>query len=574
MRKIFLLLLLTVSTTLFSQHITTRFEQSKGTQTPAYFEIIDWWQKLDAKSGKVKMLTMNMTDAGYPLHLIVVANNGDYNFEHIRKNNKRIILINNGIHPGEPDGIDASMLLARDIVIGKYKIPDNIVLAFIPVYNIGGCLNRSANYRVDQNGPEEFGFRGNSQNLDLNRDFIKCDSRDARSFTEIFHLLDPDVFIDNHVSNGADYQHIMTLLTTQHTKLGGVMGEYTSKEFEPALYGLMKEKGFDLVPYVNVWGDTPDKGWQEYWDSPRYASGYAALWHTFSFVPESHMLKPYDQRVKATYALMQSFIEFTAKNSEKIKQLREQTKQYVKTATDFPIKWALDKSVFKEILYKGYESGKRPSEVSGLPRLYYDRNKPYEKTIRIFNHFPAKEYVKKPNAYVIPQGWWKVIELLKLNKVQMTQLKKDTLIEVEFYKIEDYKTMPRQYEMHHLNSEVKLTSATGKLKFSKGDWYIPLNQVANRFLIETLEPRGEDSYFAWNYFDAILGQKEGYSAYAFEDIAAEYLRTNVDLKSRLEQRKVTDTVFAKDGRAQLNFVYQNSPWFETALMQYPVYRIL
>lgn len=574
MRKIFLLLLLTVSTTLFSQHIITTFEQSKGAQTPTYFEIIDWWQKLDAKSGKVKMLTMGMTDAGYPLHLIVVANNGDYNFGNIRKNNKRIILINNGIHPGEPDGIDASMLLTRDIVIGKYKIPDNIVLAFIPVYNIGGCLNRSTNYRVDQNGPEEFGFRGNSQNLDLNRDMIKCDSRDARAFTEIFHLLDPDVFIDNHVSNGADYQHIMTLLTTQHTKLGGVMGEYTSKEFEPALYGLMKEKGFDLVPYVNVWGDTPDNGWPEYWDSPRYASGYAALWHTFSFVPESHMLKPYDQRVKATYALMQSFIEFTAKNSEKIKQLREQTKQYVKTATEFPIKWALDKSVFKEILYKGYEPGKRPSEVSGLPRLYYDRNKPYEKTVRIFNHFPAKEYVKRPNAYVIPQGWWKVIELLKLNKIQMAQLKKDTLIEVEFYKIEDYKTMPRQYEMHHLNSDVKLTTTTGKLKFSKGDWYIPLNQVANRFLIETLEPRGEDSYFAWNYFDAILGQKEGYSAYAFEDIAAEYLKKNVALKSRLEQRRATDTVFAKDGRAQLNFVYQNSPWHETALMQYPVYRIL
>lgn len=286
------------------------------------------------------------------------------------------------------------------------------------------------------------------------------------------------------------------------------------------------------------------------------------------------MLKPYDLRVKATYALMQSFIEFTAKNSEKIKQLREQTKQYVKKATDFPIKWALDKSVFKEIRYKGFESGKKPSEVSGLPRLYYDRNKPYEKTVRIFNHFPAKEYVKRPNAYVIPQGWWKVIELLKLNNVQMAQLKKDTLIEVEFYKIEDYKTMPRQYEMHHLNSDVKLTTATGKLKFNKGDWYIPLNQVANRFLIETLEPRGEDSYFAWNYFDAILGQKEGYSAYAFEDIAAEYLKTTADLKSRLELRRTTDTVFAKDGRAQLNFVYQNSPWFETVLMQYPVYRIL
>jgi hypothetical protein len=392
---------------------------------------------------------------GYPLHLIVVANNGDYNFENIRKNNKRIILINNGIHPGEPDGVDASMLLVRDIVANKYKLPDNIVLAIIPIYNIGGCLDRSADYRVDQNGPEEFGFRGNSQNLDLNRDFIKSDSKDAKAFAEIYHLTDPDVFVDNHVSDGADYQHVMTLLTSQHNKLGGPMGEFLDKQFEPALYGSMKEKGFDLVPYVNSFGDTPENGWPEYWDSPRYSSGYATLWHSFAFVPETHMLKPYDQRVKSTYALMQSFIEFTAKNSDQIINLRNRTKQSAKSAIEFPISWALDRSQFKEVTYKGFEAGHKPSEVSGLSRLYYDRSKPFEKTVKIFNYFPPKTFIKKPVAYIIPQGWWKVTDLLKLNKVKMTPLKKDTTIEVEVYRIDDYKTSPRQYEMHHLNSDVK-----------------------------------------------------------------------------------------------------------------------
>lgn len=574
MRHFFLIFFLLVSFIAGAQKLTTRFEQSNGTQTPDYFEIIDWWKKLDLQSGKIKMLTMGITDAGYPLHLVVVSNNGDYNFSNIRKNNKRIILINNGIHPGEPDGIDASMLLARDVVAGKYKIPDNIVLAIIPVYNIGGCLNRSANYRVDQNGPEEFGFRGNSQNLDLNRDFIKCDSRDARAFTEIFHLTDPDVFVDNHVSNGADYQHVMTLLTTQNSKLGGTMGEYINKEFEPALYSLMKTKGFDLIPYVNSFGDTPENGWPEYWDSPRYASGYAALWHTFSFVPESHMLKPYDQRVKATYALMQSFIEFTKKNSEQIKSIRNTTKKSVETANEFPVSWSLNRSQFKEVMYKGYEAGRKPSEISGLPRLFYDRNKPFEKKVKIYNHFAPKTIIKKPKAYVIPQGWWKVIELLKLNKVQMSQLKKDTIIEAEVYKIEDYKTTPRQYEMHHLNSDVKITTSMQTIRFLKGDWYIPMNQPANRFLMETLEPQAEDSYFAWNYFDAILGQKEGYSAYVFEDIAAGYLKNNTELKVKLEQRKQSDTAFAGNARAQLNFVYQNSSWYEPAHMRYPVYRIL
>ncbi|MEO7922420.1 MAG: M14 family metallopeptidase [Chitinophagaceae bacterium] len=575
MRKLLaysLVTMLTVSHCL-SQNIPTKFEQSKGTQTPTYFEIVSWWQKLDQQSGKVKMLTMGMTDAGYPLHLVVVSNNGDYNFSTIRKNNKRVILINNGIHPGEPDGVDASMLLARDIVTNKYKIPDNIVLAIIPIYNIGGCLNRSANFRVDQNGPEEFGFRGNSQNLDLNRDFIKCDSKDARAFTEIFHLTDPDVFVDNHVSNGADYQHVMTLLTTQHNKLGGAMGEFLSKQFEPALYANMKTKGYDLVPYVNSFGDTPENGWPEYWDSPRYSSGYAALWHCFSFVPETHMLKPYDQRVWSTYALLQSFIEFTAKNSAQIKTVREQAKQNVKTQPEFPLSWSLDRSQFKEVLYKGFESGRKPSEVSGLPRLFYDRNKSFEKTIKIFNYYAVKNTVTKPKAYIIPQGWWKVIELLKLNKVQLSQLKKDTAIEVEVSKIEDYKTLPRQYEMHHLNTEVKTSTSLQTIIFRKGDWYIPLNQEANRFLIETLEPQAEDSYFAWNYFDAVLGQKEGYSAYVFEDIAADYLAKHPEVKNKLEQQKLSDTAFAKNGRAQLNFVYQNSEWYEPAHMQYPVYRV-
>lgn len=558
----------------FAQNISTKFEKSNGTQSPTYFEIIEWWQKLDAQSGKVKMLTMGMTDAGYPLHLVVVSNNGDYNFENIRKNNKRIILINNGIHPGEPDGVDASMLLIRDIVANKYKIPDNVVLAIIPIYNIGGCLNRSPDFRVDQNGPEEFGSRGNSQNLDLNRDFIKCDSRDARAFTEIFHLTDPDVFVDNHVSNGADYQHVMTLLTTQNSKLGGVMGNYIRDQFEPGIYSTMKSKGYDLIPYVNAFGDSPDNGWPEYYDGPRYASGYAALWHTFSFVPETHMLKPYDQRVKGTYALMQSFIEFTAKHSEQIKSMREQTKQTVKNASEFAISWSLDRSKFKEVVYKGYEAGRKPSEVSGLPRLYYDRSKPYEKTIKIFNYYSVKKAITKPKAYIIPQGWWKVIDLLKLNKVQMIQLKKDSLIEVEVYRIDDYKTTPRQYEMHHLNSEVKTTSSLKMILFKKGDWYIPLNQVANRFLIETLEPQADDSYFAWNYFDAILSQKEGYSGYAFEDIAADYLKKNPDLKSKLEARRATDTAFVKSGRAQLDFVYQNSPWNEPGYMRYPVFRVV
>ena len=175
MHKLLCLILLFSSFILSAQNLITIFEQSNGKQTPTYFQAIDWWKKLDAASPIVKMQAVGMTDAGYPLHLILVSAERDFDIKSLKRKKKNIILINNGIHPGEPDGIDASMLLVKDIIQKKYTLPTNVVLAIIPVYNIGGTLNRSSKYRVDQNGPEEFGFRGNSQNLDLNRDFIKAD---------------------------------------------------------------------------------------------------------------------------------------------------------------------------------------------------------------------------------------------------------------------------------------------------------------------------------------------------------------------------------------------------------------
>ena len=516
---------------------------------------------------------MGPTDAGFPLHLILLSN--AKNFDHPSVSaTKNIILINNGIHPGEPDGIDASMLLARDIIQNKYKLPSSIILAIIPVYNIGGTLNRSTHFRIDQNGPVEKGFRGNAQYLDLNRDFIKMDSRNAFSFAKIFTELDPDVFIDNHVSNGADYQHIMTLLVSQHNKLGGVMGEYMHTTFEPGLYPLMKAKGFDLVPYVNHFGETPDKGWPEFYDSPRYGSGYGTIRNTFSFVPETHMLKPYQQRVEATRALLKSFIEFTATHGKEIKAAREATQKTQARQSQFPIAWKWDNSNATEITFKGYEAGKKPSEVSGLPRLYYDRSKPYEKKIPFYNTYYDTLSVQKPVAYLIPQGWWKVIERLKANGIQMHPLKKDSMIEVEAYRIENYQSGAKPFEGHHLNREVKVSKSILQKKFRKGDYYIPTNQKSVRFLIEVLEPQAEDSYFAWNFFDPILGQKEGFSPYVFEETAAAYLKQHPELKQKLEERKKADSSFASNAYAQLDFVYRNSTFYEPLHNQYPVYRVV
>ena len=336
MKKIFSALLIILSG--YSSHAQQcRFERSEGRESATYFEAVDWYKNLDKLSDKLLVREMGPTDAGYPLHLVLLSADGKFDPVAWHKQGKAVLLINNGIHPGEPDGIDASMLLVRDIVKGKVKLPANVALAFIPVYNIGGCLNRNSYSRVNQNGPLEYGFRGNAQNLDLNRDFTKCDSKDARSFAQLFHWLDPDILMDNHVSDGADYQHTMTLLTTQYDKLGADLGAWLRERFEPLLFKGMKEKSWDMIPYVNFEGVDLSKGMDMFYDPPRYSSGYAALFQTIGFVPETHMLKPYKDRVLSTYSLMQTLIETSAANATELINQRKKARAEVIREKSFPL---------------------------------------------------------------------------------------------------------------------------------------------------------------------------------------------------------------------------------------------
>jgi hypothetical protein len=552
----------------------TPFELSSGTQTATYFQAIDFYKNLDKKYNQLLVKEMGMTDAGYPLHLVLLSSDAKFDATEWHKQNKAVILINNGIHPGEPDGIDACMMIARDIATKKINLPSNVAIGIIPVYNIGGCLNRGTTSRANQNGPVEYGFRGNAQNLDLNRDFTKCDSKEAKAFAQIFHLLNPDILIDNHVSDGADYQHTMTLITTQYNKLGTTLGKYLKEVFEPQIYQGMKEKKWDMIPYVNFETASPDKGMEMFYDPPRYSSGYAALFNTLAFVPETHMLKPYKDRVQSTYALMQTFIEKASINATNIKKAREEEKQTNLSATKFPLSWMVDSTKYSSITFMGYQQGTKTSEATGLPQMFYDKSKPFTQPIKFFNTFNPKNTIVTPKAYIIPQGWHQVIDLLKINQVALKQFNIDTTIEVQAYKITEYKSYPFPYEKHHKNTGVKTFSSTQKIKFLKGDYIIYLNQNANRYLVEMLEPTGDDSFFAWNFFDAILQQKEGYSDYRWDEVAAQVLKDNPANKEKLDAKKKADEKFANSASAQLDFIYKNSSYYEPSHNRYPVYRLV
>lgn len=574
--KFFTLFISLFTISIFAQNnkkYDTFFEKGNGNQSADYYETIRYFKLLVNDFPTIQIKEMGLTDSGEPLHMITFNPDKEFDFDKIQKT-KAVLFVNNGIHAGEPDGIDATMQLYRDLVTGKLKAPKNTVLVTIPVYNIGGALNRNSTTRANQDGPEIYGFRGNARNYDLNRDLMKSDTRNTKSFVEIFQKINADVFIDNHVSNGSDYQYKLTYIMTQHNKLGTVIGNYMNEVMMPALVKDLQNKKIETTPYVDSFKDTPDKGFGQFVDSPRYTTGYTSLFNTIGFVVETHMLKKYAERVKMTYEYMKSTLDFTDVNYLKIKELRIKNLEQYQPKKSYTLKWEMDSTKTTKFSFLGYEAGYKKSEATTGDRLYYDRSKPYKKDVPYIKEFKSQKEVVIPTAYIIPRGYWNIIELLKNNNIQYSQLKNDTIIEVESYRIADFKTVPSAYEGHYLHRNTSITSKIVKTAFAKGDYFVPTTQKGVKYLLEAFEPEGVDSFFNWNFFDAILQQKEHYSEYIFEDTAAKLLKDNPALKAELETKKQNDREFAKSAEAQLNWIYKNSVYYEKAHMQYPVYRVL
>ena len=240
MKKILLFLL--TSSFIIAQDLKTPFEKGNGNQSATYEECISYYKTLANQFQTIQVDEMGLTDSGENLQIVTFSENSNFDYNQ----NKAVILINNGIHPGEPDGIDATMMLFRDLATAKIKAPKNTIIVAIPIYNIGGSLNRNSHSRANQNGPEAYGFRGNARNFDLNRDFIKSDTQNSRSFQEIFHEVNPDMFIDNHVSNGANYQYTFTCIATDYQRLGGKLGEFYKNEMHPEIMADLKKKKIEF----------------------------------------------------------------------------------------------------------------------------------------------------------------------------------------------------------------------------------------------------------------------------------------------------------------------------------------
>lgn len=539
----------------------TPFEQGNGNQTATWQQCIAFHQRLAQQFGqRLSFAEAGRSDGGVPLHVGVFSADGVFDPQQVKAAGRAVFFNNNGIHPGEPEGIDACMALLRDLCLdpARRAALGSTVLVYIPIYNVDGALNRQDTSRVNQLGPEAFGFRGNARHLDLNRDFVKADSLNARSFAQCFTRWDPDVMVDTHTSNGADYQHVLTLIATQPDKLGGQAGQHLRDTMLPALYADMAARGFAMCPYVNPVKEIPDDGIQDFLDSPRFSTGYAALHHTLGFMPETHMLKPFAQRYHATRALLESALAHTVAHGDAIRAARAADRAAVSAGAPVALDWQLDRHHSRPFRFRGYRAVYEPSRLGSYQRLRYDRTAPWERDIAWFDRYLPTATAVPPVAYLLPQAWHDVALRLAAHGVTMHRAVHRADVAAEGYRVVRSQKRPAPFEGRHLHDTLEVCAQTLQAQVAEGDWLLPLGGPHDRVVVEMLEPLGMDSFFRWGFFDSVLDKKESFSDYVFEDEAERLLAAEPGLGPRFEAWKAAHPGSLADPQAVLGFIFTHA----------------
>jgi hypothetical protein len=178
-----------------------------------------------------------------------------------------------------------------------------------------------------------------------------------------------------------------------------------------------------------------------------------------------------------------------------------------------------------------------------------------------------------PEAYIIPVQWFDVIEKLGFQGIEMQQLEKDTVIEVESYRFRNVRLANSVNEGRQMARFTALPVSETR-HFPAGSVIIPMNQPGARMVAHALEPDAPSSFATWGFFNGIFQRTEYFESYAMEAIARQMLDEDPGLRVRLEEKKASDPAFAANPREILNWFYEQTPYYDPAHNVYPVGRIM
>jgi murein tripeptide amidase MpaA len=559
----------------------TYSEKSNYKKTPRYQETMNYFEKLARHSSYTKMITIGKSAENRELKLFIISKDKKFTGQKALKLNKPIVLIENCIHPGESEGKDACMLLARDLLIEKKYPPilDQVIILMIPILNVDGHEIMSPYNRLNQNGPEEMGWRVTATRHNLNRDFMKAETPEIRSLFSVLNEWQPHLFIDCHTTDGADFQYDIHYHIDTHDEYGGAVSRWAREDFLPAVIPACEQKGHILDPYAGLIDENdPTKGMNGGIWPARLSNPYITLRNRAGFLIETHALKDYKTRIFATYDLIQVILQEMAQNGEKLIDavgFEDQNclKLYSKDNynTKFPLTYRLT-GQGDSLIYHAYKFTSVFGKISGQNYLVYEPI-PVDIPSIYFNHVEPVVSMTPSQGYLIPAQWRAVIDVLKSHGIEMKQLNAAVTDTFECYRFENPRWGERPYEGRHL--------VTFKTKMSKeirtfpaNTWYVPSGQRLARLVFHLLEPEAPDALIRWGYFNTIFEQKEYFEDYIMEPLAQKMLEKDSKLKAEFEARLASDSTFAKSPYQRLHFFYQRSPYWDREKDLYPIARVV
>ena len=556
----------------------THFEKSNQLESPDYENTLKYFQKFADKTPFVNIKTIGLTPQGRELKVIIVSKDKAFSAEQAKKTGKAIVLIQNGIHPGEVEGKDACMLLLREILITKEKqhLLDNTILLIIPVLNVDGHERVSPFNRPNQNGPKKMGWRTNALNLNLNRDYLKADTPEIKSFLKLFNDWLPDFMIDNHTTNGADYQYHVTYGIETHQNIDRDLVNWIDKKYLPYLTNNVEDDGFIVGPYMEFKSGTIESGILDLPAPPRLSHGYCATQNRVCLLVETHSLKPFANRVFSTKSMMEHTISFVNDNHKEILLLnrsadRQTIKNYLVNKKKFPLVLA-GNGKFDKFLFKGFEWYDEHSEITGSTVRKYTDN-PMEVEIPIFNKANSLKKIIVPAAYLIPPQFSDMIDVIKSHSINFNILNTNKKLKVEKYRFTNVKFAPRPYEGRQLPS-FQCNSFSEWIEIEAGTLIVYTNQRQLRVIINLLEPEAPDSFVSWGFFNAFFERKEYAEAYVMEPYAKQMIKDNPDLRSEFYKKLNDDESFRNNEGERLDFFYKRSPFYDKGENVYPIMRLL
>lgn len=551
----------------------TPFERSGQTRTPSYDDTVAWLRKLDAASADVELVSLGKSGEGRDLWLVVASREASKTPEALLRSGKPILLAQAGIHAGEIDGKDAGMMLLRDMtVLGTAKgLLDRCHFLFLPIFNVDGHERSSPWNRMNQRGPEEQGWRTTARNLNLNRDYAKADSPEMRHLLAALARWQPDLYLDIHVTDGADYLYDVTYGWNGPHAWSPAISGWLDAVYRPFVDAALSRAGHVPGPLVQVVNDLdPSVGMVDWTAGPRFSNGYGHARHLATVLVENHSLKPFAQRVLGTRVLLAATLEALANEGPRLRAAIAEDR--ASRPAQIVLDWKASEEPPAKVPFRGIGWRIEDSPVSGTKRIVYS-GEPRDFEMPVIAYTTPASTARRPAAYWVPAPWTEILDRLSAHGIRMERIDAPRTIELEMLRIPDAKTADGAYEGRIRVSGTPVAERRRET-LPIGSARIPTDQPLGTLAMLLLEPASPDSFYQSGFFLETLQRTEYYEAYVMEAVGTRMLAEDAALRAEFEKRLAEDASFAGDPRARLRWLYERSPYLDDRFRLYPVGREL